>query len=55
VRRVECLQHLSVVEDLPQGVRARFLSEGLEVVEKLRRNRPLNSRRVSAGKLPWKV
>jgi hypothetical protein len=41
VRRVEGLQHLDVVEGLPQGVRARDFLKDLEVVEKLRRDKAL--------------
>jgi hypothetical protein len=55
VRRVEGLQHLDVVEGLPQGVRARVFSEGLEVVGKLRKDRPSNLLKDSAGKLCLEV
>jgi hypothetical protein len=34
VRKVEGLQHLDVVEGLPQGVRERSFLEGLEVMGK---------------------
>jgi hypothetical protein len=43
VRRVERLQHLDKVEDLPQGVRAKFLLSNLRIGRKLRRSRPSNS------------
>jgi hypothetical protein len=41
VRKVEGLQHLDVVEDLPQEVRAgRFYFGRQKAVEKLRKDRP---------------
>jgi hypothetical protein len=43
VRRVERLQHLDEVEDLPQGVHAKVPSKDLRIVRKLGRSRPSTS------------
>jgi hypothetical protein len=45
------LQHLDVVEGLPQGVCARGFLKDLTVVEKLRRDRPLSLLKNSVNKL----
>jgi hypothetical protein len=50
VRRVERIQHLEVVECLPQGVRARFV-EGFRVVRSSGRIRPSKLLKDSVGKL----
>jgi hypothetical protein len=43
VHRVKRLQHLDIVEDFPQGVRAGSSQKDLRRGRKLRRSRPSNS------------